>query len=113
MKYLLIHAIDPAREVGADERSEMQATLEQWLAETRANGTHRHGARLADVRFGATVRVRAGERVVTEGPFADTNAQIARYDVIECPDLDQAIEIASRHPTLLVGAIELRPFWGG
>jgi hypothetical protein len=50
---------------------------------------------------------------VTDGPFAETKEQIAGYDVVECPDLDSAIAVASAHPTLHVGAIEVRAFEDG
>ena len=112
MRYLFIHAMDPVRRVSPDEWATVQARLEQWLTENRASGNYCHGARLAGADSATTVRVRVGERLVTDGPFAETKEQIAGYDVIECEDLDQAIEIASRHPTLLAGAIEIRPFWG-
>ena len=50
-------------------------------------------------------------RLVTDGPFAETKEQIAGYDVIDCADLDEAIEIASKHPVATFGTIEVRPFW--
>ena len=50
---------------------------------------------------------------MTDGPFAETKEQIAGYDVIDCPDLDTAIAVASAHPTLHVGAIEVRAFDDG
>ena len=50
--------------------------------------------------------------LVSDGPFAETKEQIAGYDVIECADLDEAIEIASKHPVARIGTIEIRPFWG-
>jgi hypothetical protein len=56
-----------------------------------------------------TVRLRASEVLVTDGPFAETKEQIGGYDVIECADLDEAITIASRHPVARIGTIEVRP----
>jgi hypothetical protein len=56
------------------------------------------------------VRLRSGETLVSDGPFAETKEQVAGYTVLECADLDQAIEIAARHPTGRIGTFELRPF---
>ncbi|MGI9008592.1 MAG: YciI family protein [Streptosporangiaceae bacterium] len=47
--------------------------------------------------------------LVGDGPFAETKEQVAGYDLIECADLRQAVDVASRHPTSGIGAIEIRP----
>jgi hypothetical protein len=49
--------------------------------------------------------------MVTDGPFADTKEWIAGYDVLDCKDLGEAIEIAALHPQARQGFIEVRPFW--
>jgi len=49
--------------------------------------------------------------LVADGPFAETKEQIAGFDIIECDDLDEAIDVASRHPVARFGSIEVRPFW--
>ena len=59
------------------------------------------------------MRVRDGEVLVSDGPFAETKEQIAGYDVIECSSMDEAIEVAARHPVATFGAIEVRPFSPG
>ena len=59
------------------------------------------------------MQVRDREVLVSDGPFAETKEQIAGYDVIECADLDEAIEIAAKHPTAWLGMIEVRPIQGG
>jgi hypothetical protein len=56
-----------------------------------------------------TVRVRDGETLVTDGPFAETKEQIGGYFVAECKDLDQAIELAQHIPVVSTGSIEIRP----
>ena len=58
-----------------------------------------------------TVRVREVEVLLSDGPFAETKEWIAGYDIIECEDLDEAIEVASRHPVARFGSIEVRPLW--
>jgi hypothetical protein len=49
--------------------------------------------------------------MVTDGPFAETKEQIAGFDVLECADLDEALEVAAKHPMAKFGILELRPFW--
>jgi len=73
--------------------------------------TKETGSRLSPVSDATTVRVRGGEVLLGDGPFAETKEQIAGFDVIECADLDEAIEVASKHPVARFGAVELRPFW--
>jgi hypothetical protein len=49
--------------------------------------------------------------MVADGPFAETKEQIAGFDILECADLDEAIEVAAQHPVARFGTIEVRPFW--
>jgi hypothetical protein len=55
--------------------------------------------------------VREDEVLLSDGPFAETKEQMAGYDLIECADLDEAIEVASKHPMAKLGSIEVRPVW--
>ena len=55
------------------------------------------------------VQVRDGKRIVTDGPFAETREVLGGFYVIDVDDLDQAIAVASRHPGLHHGAVEIRP----
>lgn len=80
-----------------------------WVTEMDGRGVRIQGNRLRPIADATTVR-QAG-KLVTDGPFAETSEQIAGYDIIECADLDEAIEVASKHPVAKFGAIELRPFW--
>ena len=114
MKYMLIHCInedeDRARRPG-ESCAGMNGgpSLESWLAEMDSRGVLLHGDRLRFVSDATTVRVREHDVLVTDGPFAETKEQIAGYDVIECADLDEAIEVAAKHPTAWHGTIEVRP----
>ena len=106
MKYILIHAIDQTAEHGPQDG---RPTFDDWLSEMQARGVTLHGDRLRDTSDATTVQVRDRELLVSDGPFAETKEQIAGYDVIECADLDEAIEVASKHPTAWMGTIEVRP----
>lgn len=82
-----------------------------WLDEMTERGVRLDGDRLEAPSAATTVRVRKGEVLLSDGPFAETKEVIAGYDILECADLDEAVEIASKHPVARWGMIELRPFW--
>jgi hypothetical protein len=69
------------------------------------------GARLRPTSSATTVRVRDNELVIADGPFAETKEQIAGLYLIDCQDLDEAIEVASHVPAAQWGTIEVRPVW--
>ena len=114
MKYMLIHCIDEAAERSGDpgRRVPEAPAIESWLIQMEGRGVLLHGDRLRYVSDATTVRVRDRELLVSDGPFAETKEQIAGYDVIDCADLDEAIEVASKHPTAWYGTIEVRPIAG-
>jgi len=58
------------------------------------------------------VRVRNGQVLIADGPFAETKELIVGFDLLECADLDEAIEVASSHPMSRIGRIEIRPLAG-
>ena len=99
---------------GWDDVTEEQraATLEQygdyskWLAD---KGWMRAGDELHDATQATSVRVKDGERLVTDGPFAETKEQLGGYYIIDVDNLDDAIEAASRCPGAAYGTIEVRP----
>jgi hypothetical protein len=74
------------------------------------NGQLRGGGQLHPTSAATTVRIKNGKRVLTDGPFAETKEQLGGYHLVECKDLDEAISIAARIPTLPAGgAVEVRP----
>jgi hypothetical protein len=68
------------------------------------------GSALGPVTDATTVRVREGEVLISDGPFAEAKEQIGGFDILECADLDEALEVASKHPVARYGSIEVRPF---
>ena len=76
-----------------------------------ANHVFDGGNRLRPVADATSVRVRDGETLVSDGPFAETKEFVAGYAVIECDDLDEALEVAAKHPVAASGTIEVRPVW--
>ena len=86
-------------------------TIEEWVDETYGQGSATDGDRLRPPADAKTVRRRNGKVTVTDGPFAETHEWIAGFDLLECDTLEEAIEIATRHPMATHGTIELRPAW--
>jgi hypothetical protein len=111
MKYLMLVCVDETVQLSPAESAAMASGTEAWVAEMDGRGVRRQGDRLQPVSDATTVRVRGGEVLASDGPFAETKEQIAGYDLLECADLDEAIEVASKHPVARVGTLELRPFW--
>ena len=81
-----------------------------WIAEMERRGVRVQGQRLRPVSDATSVQVRDGEVLVSDGPFAETKEQIGGFDILDCADLDEAIQVASKHPAAAFGTLELRPF---
>jgi hypothetical protein len=77
-----------------------------------SRGVRLQGDALQPSSEARTVRVRSGEVLTEEGPLAETKEQIGGYNIVDCANLEEAIEVASKHPVARFGSIELRPFSG-
>ncbi|HVW42657.1 MAG TPA: YciI family protein [Amycolatopsis sp.] len=82
-----------------------------WSEEMAARGVITGGGGLRPPNEATTVRVRDEQVLLSDGPFAETKEQIGGFCLIDCADLDEAIEIASKHPAAGYGTIEVRPLW--
>jgi hypothetical protein len=111
MRYLLFICSDESVALSPREEEEIPAAAQAWVAEMEGRGVRLLGHQLRPVSDATTVRVRDGDVLIADGPFAETKEQIAGFDVIEAADLDEAIEVASKHPVASFGTIEVRPFW--
>jgi hypothetical protein len=111
MRYLLVICDDEIDNLSPEE-IRLHPPMASWLAEMDGRGVRRGGVRLRLSSDATTVRVRDGELLRTDGPHAETKEQMGGFDVIECEDLEKAIEIASKHPTAAKGSVEVRPVWG-
>ncbi|HEX9032410.1 MAG TPA: YciI family protein [Streptosporangiaceae bacterium] len=111
MKYLLLICRDESVELSASEKAEMPAATQAWVTEMDGSGVRLLGNRLQPVSDATAVRVRDAEVLLADGPFAETKEQIAGFDIVECTDLDHAIQVAAKHPVARFGTIEVRPFW--
>jgi hypothetical protein len=82
-----------------------------WAEEMTRRRVLLNGQVLRPPEDATTVRVRGGEVLLSDGPFAETKEQIGGLCVIECADLDEALEIAAAHPVARYGMVEVRPIW--
>lgn len=113
MRYLLMICADE-QAIGALSPAEDQAVLAEygaWAEEMGRRGVLQGGERLRPTTDATTVQLRDGKVLTADGPFAETKEQIGGYFLVECKDLDQAIEVAAKIPAARHGAIEVRPIW--
>ena len=110
MKYLLSIYGEEARYATASEQDIQDEMNAYWDYEraVREAGVHIAGEALQPTPTATTVRVRDGERSLTDGPFAETKEQLGGFYLLECKDLDEAIEWAARCPGALHGSMEVR-----
>jgi len=101
VRYLFLICVDPS--IDPDEAP---GEIDAWV--DRVGGARQTGGPLRGPKSAATVRVRRSERLVSDGPFAETKEIVAGFDVIECASRDEAIEFAAAHPVAKFGAIEVR-----
>lgn len=111
MRYVLLVCDDENVELSQAEVDERFAEYTAVQDEMEARGVLRGRERLRPTSSSTSVRVRDGGLVIADGPFAETKEQIAGFYVIDCDDLDEAIEIASKIPAARWGTIEVRPVW--
>ena len=110
MKYVLLICDDEADSPSNEELAE-DPIHDAWLADLDRRQAKLDGARLRPVADATTVRVREDETLVSDGPFAETKEFVGGFVVVDCADLDEAIQIARGHPYARFGSIEIRPVW--
>jgi hypothetical protein len=111
MRYALLICNDEKAVLSPEGRQERSAAFTAFQDEMQARGVLLGGERLRPTSSSTTVRVRDSGVVIADGPFAETKEQIAGFYLVECRDLDDAIEVASKIPGAQYGTIEVRPVW--
>ena len=112
MQYLLlIYGNEAALEKATPEQGKaMMKEFDDFTQSIVKSGSFRAGERLQRTRAATTVRMTAGKVVTSDGPFAETKEQLGGYYLVEAKDLDEAIHIAQRVPSVRFGgSIEIRP----
>jgi hypothetical protein len=113
MRYALLINTEDKRQAEMSE-DEIGAQFNAYMAfgeEMTTRGVLQGGERLRPAATATTVRVREGEVLTSDGPFAETKEQVAGFYLVDCKDLDEAIEVASKIPGATHGSVEVRPIW--
>jgi hypothetical protein len=113
MRYAMLICADESgvQALSPDEAQSMLGEYMKFGEDMTKRGVLQGGERLRPTTDATTVRVRDGEVVTSDGPFAETKEQIGGFYLVDCKDLDEAIEIAAKIPGARVGTIEVRPIW--
>ena len=94
-----------------DEKPEAKGEAMAWVEDTMKRKKRITGNRLRPKGEAKTVRVRKGKKLVTDGPYTEAKEVILGFDILDCDSIEEAVEIASRHPMARAGRIEVRAFW--
>ncbi len=111
MQFMALIYSDPTKRPKAGS-PELAATMDGYRAASqsyRDGGNYVAGDALLGVETAKSLRIRAGQTVVTDGPFADTKEHLGGYYLLECTDIDAALTLAARIPAARFGTIEVRP----
>ena len=114
MQYLLLiyqHEVGVASAADDEAMAGELAAYGAFTGEARERGQYIAGEALEPTSTATSVRVRDGQVVVTDGPFAETKEALGGFYLLDCRDLDEAIEMAARIPAAKRGTIEVRPIW--
>jgi hypothetical protein len=109
MRYLLLICGDDEAHKAMEADRSFLAGCRAWAEELRRCGVLVGVEGLRGPGDATTVRVRDDQVLLTDGPFAETKEVIGGFCLVECADLDEALEVTSRHPAAGYGAIEIRP----
>lgn len=111
MKYMLLLRTNPDNEP-QEGSPELEAEMQRWgalTAELQESGVLIAGMGLDGESTATTLRAPAGERVLTDGPFAETKELLFSFYVIDVADLDAAVGWAAKMPNAAYGSVEIRP----
>jgi hypothetical protein len=109
VKFMLFTYRDPQVQLSSEQRATVPAAVGAWRDEMDSRGVRKIGYVLAQPPAARTIRVREGNLTVDEGPVAEETLQIAGFNILECADVDEAIEVASKNPGASFSVLELRP----
>ncbi|EDM80824.1 hypothetical protein PPSIR1_27978 [Plesiocystis pacifica SIR-1] len=111
MQFLLLIYENESIIANRDEQSQAQViqAYAEYTKNIKDSGNYVGGDALEPVATATSVRIRGGERTITDGPFAETAEQLGGYYMVEAANLDEAIELAAGIPAAKTGCIEVRP----
>jgi len=113
MRYALLICADESADaaMSPEEADARMAKYMAWGEEMGQRGLLQGGERLRPTTDATTVQVRDAKVLTSDGPFAETKEQVGGFYLVDCKDLDEAIEVASKIPAATTGSIEVRPIW--
>jgi hypothetical protein len=94
-----------------DDKPEAEGEVQGWVDDLEKRKKRITGDRLVSKKEAKTVRVRKGKLLVTDGPYTEAKEVILGFDILDCDSIEEAVEIASKHPMARAGRIEVRAFW--
>ncbi|HEY3523688.1 MAG TPA: YciI family protein [Candidatus Limnocylindrales bacterium] len=94
-----------------DETARVMAAYDAFTRDCIERGVYVAGDALQNVGTATTVRVRNDQTITTDGPFAETKEALGGYYLVNCRDLDEALELAAKCPGSWFGSVEVRPVW--
>jgi hypothetical protein len=106
---LLIYQDENSTNQPKDADGQSVKTCDGLVDRLEASGQHVAAGILQPTTSATSVRLRDGNRLLTDGPFAETREQLAGYLLIDASDLDAAIAVAMQHPVVKTGTVEIRP----
>ncbi len=112
MRYLMmIYAAESTQVTSQTEQDIEMADYEAFGREISERNTLLSGERLHPTYTATTVRVRDGDELISDGPFAETKEQLGGFYLIQCKDMQEAIGIATKNPGARTGSVEIRPIF--
>jgi hypothetical protein len=109
MQYMLLLYVSERPALGTPEAADMFGAVMAFHGQCRDRGVLVASAPLEEPDTATTVRVRDGQTLNSDGPFAETTEWLGGYFILECRDLDEALELAAMCPTATDGSVEVRP----
>ena len=113
MKFLMLVCRDGSIEFTPEDRRNIGPQVQDWVSEMEKRGVRLQGDVLAPVDATTSVSVRGGETLVEQGSRVPTAVPASGFNLLECADVEEAIEVSAKHPIARFGVIELRPFVDG
>ena len=113
MRFLMLVCRDESIEFTPEDRQDIGPSVQAWVSEMESRGVRLQGEVLAPVDATTTVSVRGGETRVDRGPRVEMPAPASGFNLLDCADIEEAIDVSAKHPIARFGVIELRPFVEG
>lgn len=111
MRYMLLLYLSERPEPDTPEAAQFYPAIREFREHCRRRGAFVGAEPLHEPQTATTVRVRDGQTLKLDGPFAETTEWLGGYFMLDCRDLDEALELAAECPVAHLGSVEVRPVW--